>query len=154
MKPDGGSTETLKNRVLRTAAGLWTARQAVMLEDTRRTLANEDAVANAHHSRHLGALYKPVEAEEMGDIRIGDDVHHHHAPVAKAQSPAWPMVIAALLSAAGLLAAGASLPGLLSLAPASGERASPLPDDSAPPQGYALEPGALRIEVTPYEPTP
>lgn len=43
-----------------------------MIEDTRRVLAAENAVADAHYRRYMGDDYQPPEADDMGDIKIGD----------------------------------------------------------------------------------
>lgn len=106
--------EALKDKVLGRAADLWAARQAMRLEDERRVLASENAVADAHHKRYLGGDYRPP-ADDMGDIRIGDTTINYPTPAAPAAAApaaapaAGQAAAAAGMGALGKLAASAAL---------------------------------------------
>jgi hypothetical protein len=52
----------------------------MMLEDTRRILAKEDAVADAVHRRAFGNDYQPPGEEDMGDINVGDTTIYQTPP--------------------------------------------------------------------------
>lgn len=84
-----------------------------MLEDTRRILAKEDAVADAVHRRTLGADYKPPDEEDMGNIHVGDmNVHQVPQPQQPKGNGVQTAVMAAALAAAtgmsGYMLAGKS----------------------------------------------
>ena len=66
--------ERVDREYVRHQGRLKTARDALMLADTARVLASENAVADAWHSKSLGQSYKPPEGEEVihvGDIYVG-----------------------------------------------------------------------------------
>lgn len=112
------SPETVE-RILKDQAGLNAAERAMMLEDTRRILAKEDAVADAVHRRAFGDDYKPPGEDEMGDIHVGDTIIHQ-APTspptvvgtpAQASSGTSPLAMAAIAgTAAAGLGAGVGIP--------------------------------------------
>ena len=71
--------ETIE-RIAKAQTGLNAAERAIMLEDTRRILAKEDAVADAVHRRAFGDNYKPPSDDEMGDIHVGDTTIYQSSP--------------------------------------------------------------------------
>lgn len=76
-----------------------------MLEDTRRILAKEDAVADAVQKRAFGDDYMPPGDEDMGDIHVGDV--NHPAPVVVPQQPSNLLPIALLALATAIPITGA-----------------------------------------------
>lgn len=103
-------------RVAKQQTGLNAATRAMMLEDTRRILAKEDAVADAVHRRTFGEDYMPPSEKEMGEIHVGDKITYQTpTPVASEsrqssshtqQNPLASMLIGAAITAAMGGAAG------------------------------------------------
>lgn len=79
--------ESLKERILKQQSGLNAAERAVMMEDTRRLLAKEDAVADAHYRTHMGEAYQPPKDEDMGDIHVGDTIYYGKPDEQKSEPP-------------------------------------------------------------------
>lgn len=78
----------------------------MMLEDTRRILAKEDAVADAVQKRAFGDDYMPPGDEDMGDIHVGD-VNHPAPVVIQPPPPSNLMPMALLALAAAIPTTGA-----------------------------------------------
>jgi len=93
----------LKQTILKQQSGLNAAKRAMMLEDTRRILAKEDAVADAVHRRAFGEDYQPPDEDDMGTIHVGDTKIYHAPPAEQPKTQSNTLqtaVIAAALAAA------------------------------------------------------
>lgn len=87
-----------------------------MLEDARHLL-NGDRAAIERHRRLMATGPNgegaDVADDDMGDIRIGDEVHnHYHQPPTTVSQPQAPSSGMSSLAKAGLLAAGVALGGV------------------------------------------
>jgi hypothetical protein len=120
------SPGTLDPKTMKHWAGLRLAHEAVMMQDAQHVLHRDRADVSRHRQQMTSPAegVKPTNSPpsdecEMGDIRIGDEVHHHYpAPPstpgpAPAASKAGKLVQAAVFTA-GLLAGGPATMGVLS----------------------------------------
>jgi len=89
--------ETIE-KIARQQTGLKAAERAMMLEDTRRILAAENAVADAVHKRAFGEDYKPMD-DDMGDIHVGDKIEYTPPPPATQQKDSGILLPIALATA-------------------------------------------------------
>jgi len=111
--------ETIE-KIAKQQTGLKAAERAMMLEDTRRILAAENAVADAVHKRAFGEDYKPME-DDMGDIHVGDKIEYTPPPQPAQQqsSPLLPIALATALIAPPVMGlAGAGLAYMMLKQPA------------------------------------
>ena len=130
--------KTIREKVAKQQTGLNAAKRAMMLEDTRRILAKEDAVADAVHRRAFGSDYQPPDEEDMGDINVGDTTIYQSPPPPQQQSSNLQTVLAT-----AAIAAATGMGGYMLANPET----SPLPQQQPGEFEYdSLKVGLGRIE--------